>query len=71
MKIMEKGQITIPKKFRELYGITKNTELEILPKEEGLLIVKKTARVSPFREVFGLLKKHERTDMYIDKIRGS
>jgi len=71
MKLMEKGQITIPKKYRDLYGITKNTELEIIPKKEGLLIVKKTANNTPFREVFGILKKHERTDRYIQKIRGS
>ena len=41
MKIMERGQITIPKKYRDLYGIRPGTELEMVVKEDGLLLVKK------------------------------
>ena len=70
MKIMEKGQITIPKKYRDKYGITRNTELEFIPKEEGLLLVKKTARTSALRQLYGILKKPGSTDRFIKEIRG-
>jgi AbrB family looped-hinge helix DNA binding protein len=70
MKMMERGQITIPKKYREKYGITRSTELEFVPVDEGLLLVKKTGGHSPLREVYGILKKNTSTDAYIDRIRG-
>ena len=52
MRITERGQLTIPKKLRERFGITPATELAILPSDEGLLIVKR-AQVSPFRKFLG------------------
>ncbi|MFW5771617.1 MAG: AbrB/MazE/SpoVT family DNA-binding domain-containing protein [Spirochaetota bacterium] len=70
MKIMERGQITIPKKFRDQYGIKPNTELDIIPVKEGLLIVKRGFTKSPFREVYGILEREESTDKYIEEIRG-
>jgi len=70
MKIMERGQVTIPKKYREQYGISQNTEIDFVPKENGLLIKKKSAGNTPFREVYGILKKKGQTDSYIEKIRG-
>ncbi len=71
MKIMERGQVTIPKKYREQYGISQNTEIDFIPKDNGLLIVKKTAGNKAFREVFGILKKKNvHTDEYINDIRG-
>ena len=38
MRITERGQLTIPKKLRERFGITPATELAILEAAEGLLI---------------------------------
>ncbi|MDA3938232.1 MAG: AbrB/MazE/SpoVT family DNA-binding domain-containing protein [Spirochaetia bacterium] len=70
MKIMERGQLTIPKKYRDLYGIRPDTELEIVPKEEGLLIVKKQMNSSLFREVFGILGKDIASDQILEEIRG-
>ncbi len=70
MKIMERGQVTIPKKYRNLYGIRPGTELEMIPKEEGLLIVKKKANESPFREVYGILGKETDSDRIIEELRG-
>lgn len=70
MKILERGQVTIPKKLRERYGITPNTELEFVPRPEGLLLVKRGKGRSPFREVFGLLKQKARTDTLIEAMRG-
>jgi AbrB family looped-hinge helix DNA binding protein len=70
MKIMEKGQVTIPKKYRERYGITRTTELDFVPTEEGLLLVKKTPRHSPLRQVYGLLNRPASADRLVEEIRG-
>jgi len=72
MKVMERGQVTIPKKYRQQYGIYQNTEVDFIPKDNGLLIVKKNTENKIFKEVYGILKrKNECTDKYIKKIRGS
>ena len=68
---MERGQVTIPKKYRERYDISEDTEVDFVPKENGLLIVKKTSANTPFREIYGILKKHSRTDPYIKRVKGS
>ena len=70
MKIMERGQITIPKKYRQRYGLLPATEIDFTPRTEGLLIVKKEPRDRGFREVYGLLHKKRRTDSYIEEMRG-
>ena len=70
MKLMDRGQVTIPKKLRDRYGLKPHTEIDIIPVEEGLLIVKRDGRASPFREVFGILNKKNSSDDYIEKIRG-
>ena len=41
MRITAKGQVTIPKKWREKFGLWPGTEVEFVPEEEGLKIVKK------------------------------
>jgi len=70
MKLMERGQVTIPKKYRDRYGIRPGTELDIVPKKEGLLIVKKKMNQNPFREVYGILGKESDTDKIIEELRG-
>ncbi|HPA72435.1 MAG: AbrB/MazE/SpoVT family DNA-binding domain-containing protein [Spirochaetes bacterium] len=70
MKIMERGQITIPKKFRDRYGIKPDTELDFIPVKEGLLLIKRGYSESPFRELYGILKHEGSSDDYIDQIRG-
>lgn len=70
MKIGERGQITIPKKLREKYGLFPNIEVEFVSEETGIRIQKKTSHTSPVKEVYGILKKMEKTDDYIEEIRG-
>jgi len=70
MKSMEKGQVTIPKKYRERYGITRTTELDFVPTEEGLLLVKKTPRQSPLRKAYGILNRPASADRLVEEIRG-
>lgn len=70
MKIGERGQVTIPKDIREKYGLLPRIEVDFVPKEAGILIRKKTHHVSPIDQVYGILGKNERTDPYIESIRG-
>jgi AbrB family looped-hinge helix DNA binding protein len=71
MKVGERGQVTIPKEFREKYGLFPNIEIELSPEKNGVLIQKKAHHMSPVKEVYGLLRKHAKTDAYIDEIRGT
>lgn len=70
MKIGERGQITIPKKIREKYGLTPNMEISFVEEEQGVLIRKKGPDTNPVREVYGILGKNASTDLYIEDIRG-
>ena len=70
MKIGERGQITIPKPMREKYGLLPNIEVDFVPKKSGVLIIKKVHDKSPVDKVYGILEKQEKTDNYIEAIRG-
>ncbi|MBW2428791.1 MAG: AbrB/MazE/SpoVT family DNA-binding domain-containing protein [Deltaproteobacteria bacterium] len=66
MKIGERGQVTIPKKFRHKYGLLPNIEVDFVPQKEGKLIKKKTRELSPVEQVYGILNKSEKTDVYME-----
>ena len=70
MKISERGQITIPKALRRRYGLSKDTEVEISPTDEGLIIRKKTSSRHPVDEMVGILRRPSSTDQYLEEIRG-
>ena len=70
MKIGERGQITIPKELREKYGFLPSIEIEFVPEKGGVKIQKKAKHTSPVKEIYGILGKKERTDDYIEEIRG-
>ena len=70
MKLSDRGQVTIPKKLRDRYGLTKNTEVEIILTKEGILIRKRSLSRHPVDEVMGILKNESSSDAYIDEIRG-
>ena len=70
MKVMERGQITIPKEYRDRYGIKAGSDLDIRPVEEGLLLIKKKLEKSPFQEVFGVLGKYIESDRIVEDLRG-
>jgi AbrB family looped-hinge helix DNA binding protein len=70
MKIGERCQVTIPKDIREQYGLLPNIEVEFIQEKYGILIVKKIRDMSPVEQVYGILKKNENTDNYIEAIRG-
>ncbi len=70
MKIGERGQVTIPKELREKYGLSPNIEVEVVPDKGGIRIQKKTSRLSPVRQLYGILRKDIKTDNYMEDIRG-
>lgn len=76
MRISERGQITIPKRLRDRYGMGHNVEVEVTPTDEGLLIRKRTAGDHPVDRVKGILDGIEQAgiasdvDEYIEEIRG-
>ncbi len=73
MRISERGQVTIPKRFRDRFGMNKNLEVEITPTERGLLIRKRSARGIPVEKVSGILDGADGigdVERYIEGIRG-
>ena len=70
MKISERGQITIPKRLRDRFGMHRNVEVVITPTEQGLLIQKHATAQHPVERVYGMLGSSGNTDDYIETIRG-
>ncbi len=70
MRISERGQITIPKRLRERFGMGQDVEVEITPTEDGLLIQKRTASKHPVDKISGILDDAVEVDSYIEEIRG-
>ena len=70
MRISERGQITIPKRLRDRFGMNHNVEVEMIPTERGLLIQKRTTAEHPVDRVYGILGRGGVTDDYIEEIRG-
>ncbi len=70
MKISERGQITIPKRLRDRFGMHRDVEVVITATEQGLLIQKRAAAQHPVERVYGMLDLSKNTDEYIEEIRG-
>ncbi len=70
MRISESGQITIPKRLRDQFGMHENVEVEITPTERGLLIQRRTAAEHPVERISGILDGALNVNEYIEEIRG-
>ena len=76
MKIGERGQVTIPKPFRERMGLTKSAEVEFVEKNGELILQKKISgdarkRRTDIVSCVGVLKgQPENIDQFIEEIRG-
>ncbi|GAX59575.1 regulators of stationary/sporulation gene expression [Candidatus Scalindua japonica] len=69
-KLTSKGQITIPRKVRERLGISTGDKIQFKEKN-GIFIIKKSVKESPFDKWIGYLKdKNKNTDTIIEEIRG-
>lgn len=54
LRVGEKGQVLIPKLFRDRYGIREGEEIAMEPREEGLLLKGKPSR----QEALASLREH-------------
>ncbi len=70
MRVSERGQITIPKKLRDRFGMNHNVEVEMTPTREGLLLRKRSAAGHPVERVYAILGRAGSTDDYLEEIRG-
>ena len=70
MRISERGQITIPNRLRDRFGLNKDVEVEITPTEHGLLIQKRSAAQHPVERISGILDDAFDVDQYVEEIRG-
>lgn len=77
MRVSERGQITIPKRLRDRFGMRHNVEVEIVPAEGGLLIRKRSAADHPVERVYAILNRVGNaadlpgsTDDHIEALRG-
>ena len=70
MKLTSKGQLTIPKKLREKFGLGANADVDVVADGNTLRIVKRRGAVSPVDKVYGILKRRTSTDKLIEAIRG-
>jgi AbrB family looped-hinge helix DNA binding protein len=71
MKIGERGQVTIPKKYRNRFGLSPMTDVEFI-EQAGQLVLKKSKKEShPINKYVGVLKARGlRSDDLVEAMRG-
>lgn len=72
MKIGERGQVTIPKKLRERYGLQPNVDVDFIDDGNTIRVVKRSEGAKRVASIRGIIKlKYARSvDEYIEDIRG-
>lgn len=70
MQLTSKGQVTIPKKYRDKYGLIAGVDVEFLDDEGELKLVKASQGKGIFDKVYGILKRESSTDKLIESLRG-
>jgi AbrB family looped-hinge helix DNA binding protein len=72
MRVTRKGQVTVPKKLRQRYGITTETEVEFREDRGRLVLVKKdpSAVVAKIRGQIKRLPVGKDVDDYLRLTRG-
>lgn len=72
MKVGDRGQITLPKRLRQRFGLQKGSEVEAV-EGEGVIIVRKlTKSVHPVDQIYGMIKLRgaNSVDELIEEMRG-
>lgn len=67
--VADRGQVTIPKRFRDRLGIGPRTVLDF-EEDGGRLILKKVIGSDPVSKVMGCIRLNDTTDKLIRDIRG-
>lgn len=70
MRIQQRGQVTIPKKLRDEFGLHPDVEVEFTPTERGLLLKRKADGLDQVRGILGPDALCGLTvDEYVDEVR--
>lgn len=67
-RVAQRGQVTIPKRLRDMLGVQPGTVLEF-SEERGRLIAVKNGGTDPVTEVQGCLGKKINTDAVMTQLR--
>ena len=71
MKIGERGQVTIPKKYRSRFGFAPATDVEFVELAGQLVLKKARKEPYPIGKFVGVLKgRGQRTDELVAAMRG-
>ena len=74
MRVTIKGQVTVPKRLRQRFGIGPATEVEFREEHGKLVLVKRTSRGWPAVRVRGRVKRlptGRDVDEYLRQVRGA
>lgn len=70
MQISERGQVTIPKEYRAQFGFLPNTEVEFVPQNNQLVLVRKRSnQAKSIRALRGRKKIGMTTDQLMRLLR--
>jgi len=70
MRVTSKGQVTIPKNIREQLGILPNSEVEFVPENGRVYLIKGELEDSPIRRLRGAGSVQMTTDEIMALTRG-
>lgn len=70
MQISERGQVTIPKEYRAQFGFLPNTEVEFIPRDNELVLVRKhSSKAKAIHALRGRKKTGMTTDQLMELLR--
>jgi len=70
MQVSDRGQVTIPKEYRAQFGFLPNTEVEFVPQNNQLVLVRKhSSKIKAIRAMRGKKKTGMTTDQLMRLLR--
>jgi len=70
MRITERGQVTIPKRIRERFGLTPDTEVEFMERDGHLELVRRSgSQRSRIHALYGRQRWERSTDELMQLLR--
>ncbi|MBI4238966.1 MAG: AbrB/MazE/SpoVT family DNA-binding domain-containing protein [Deltaproteobacteria bacterium] len=69
--ITSRGQITVPKRLRDRFGLRPGMRVRFAASRQGVLVQKEERAKSVLRRAYGVVRDGVATDAYLRTIRGS